>query len=221
MLVHPSDPSLHLFEAVDLDRVAADEDLGPARAIRSWARTFLATPHPELGRAGNVCPFAGPALDADTFRLAVDASRPASADDLTARVLPYFEWLPHLEPREGPGADTRAVLVLFPRLSGSETMLIEEVGASLRPAYFERGFVVGRYRPESEHGSVRNDAFRPLRSPVPMLGLRPMVADDLPLLVEDDMAFLHWYRRFSDQLPDDDRETAMRRAQELDLRSDS
>lgn len=201
MLIHPDRPELRLFGRADLDS-DGDGHLDPARAVYAWARAFLAAPHAELGRDGNVCPFVGASLDADTFWLAIHESRPDAAESLAAIAVPYFDWLPDLDPRFGPGADARAALVLFPALSEAKGVLIEDAGALLRPGYAERGYLVGRYRPGSTHGSVRNEAFRPLRAPVAMLGVRPMVPEDVPFVLGDDAIFAAWHRRFGSRVPD-------------------
>ena len=46
------------------------EHLGPVQEILAWARQYLDTPHPELGRNGPVCPYTQPSLHKGLFHLA-------------------------------------------------------------------------------------------------------------------------------------------------------
>ena len=39
------------------------EDLQAVKTIADWTRDFVAQPHPQVGRAGSVCPFVPPAIE--------------------------------------------------------------------------------------------------------------------------------------------------------------
>ena len=48
------------------------EDLQAVKTIADWTRDFVAQPHPQVGRAGSVCPFVPPAIESDTLWFAVE-----------------------------------------------------------------------------------------------------------------------------------------------------
>src|SRR5262245_8633302 len=68
-----------LFAPEDLDgagrtRELAEGDLNALRAVAGWTKTFVASPNPELGRAGTVCPFVPVSLERRTLWLAPERS---------------------------------------------------------------------------------------------------------------------------------------------------
>src|SRR5688572_30104998 len=62
------DQTANLFTPEDLTDAArtrglAESDLNALRAVADWTKAFVSRPHPELGRAGTVCPFTPVALE--------------------------------------------------------------------------------------------------------------------------------------------------------------
>ena len=58
----PAETAAKLFllehlEDASRTRELAERDLGALQAVADWIKTFVATPHKDLGRAGPVCPF--------------------------------------------------------------------------------------------------------------------------------------------------------------------
>src|SRR5262249_49614221 len=90
------------------------------------------------------------------------------------------------EPTSGPEAMNKAFLVVFPSLTagGPEgAALVDKVQASLKPYFVDMGLMLGEFHAANESPGLRNPAFRPLRSPIPMLAIRHMVESDLPFLI--------------------------------------
>jgi hypothetical protein len=56
---HPTTTVFLLEELDDMSRTGelAHGDLDALRAVADWIKTFVASPHGDLGRAGSVCPF--------------------------------------------------------------------------------------------------------------------------------------------------------------------
>jgi len=73
-------------------------------AVTQWAREFLCQPHPALGRAGRVCPYAQPALDNGTFWLTVLPGAAPTPAEIAAAVAACRERFTSLAPRSGRDA---------------------------------------------------------------------------------------------------------------------
>ncbi|GAA2667185.1 hypothetical protein GCM10010412_044560 [Nonomuraea recticatena] len=218
MITHPQDESMILFEAADLVPAGPDGD-GRAgellrlhgdelRAVVTWAREYLCRPHPELGRRGAVCPYTQASLDRGAFLMAVLPGRPAGVAELTQVIERHRDWFAELAPRERPESLHSTILVLLPGMA-DDLAAIDAAQAELKDEFVPHGLMIGEFHdgPPDKQG-LWNAAFRPLRSPVPMLVIRHMVATDLPFLMTD-AAHLSAYRRvFGDHVPAHLRELA-------------
>lgn len=154
----------------------------PLATIVEWIRTFLAQPHPDVGRSGPVCPFTPPALAMDTIWLTEVADRNPDSTHLAGIVEQARERFLEIEPREGAAAMNKAMLIVLPHLDGDAAALVDEVQKRLKPAFVDQGLMLGEFHARNESPGLRNPEFRPLRSPVPMLAIRHMVETDLPFL---------------------------------------
>src|SRR5690349_10201082 len=137
MLTHPDSPELTLLEIADLD---ADPP-PPARVVLEWARGYLSAPHPELGRRGNVCPYVPSSLRAGHFYVAV---RPGATADVADTVRRHRDWFLDLEPRSGPEAQYKTILILFPDVAPEQ---IDATQAALKPAFVDAGLMLGQFHP--------------------------------------------------------------------------
>jgi uncharacterized protein DUF6875 len=148
-----------------------------------WIRNYLARPHPELGRQGTVCPFAQPALDDDTIRLAVVR---LSGGNKRTQILDAVEY--HLKAfllTGSPGEQQmlHATLILFPDVSPEEAPdLIDRTKEDLKSSFVQRGLMLGEFHQRNNSPGLHNANFRPLRSPIPMLAIRRMVSTDFMFL---------------------------------------
>ncbi len=192
-------------EAVADDRVPESwrRYLPALHAVVDWAWSYLCEPHDLLGRRGAVCPYARAALTAHTFFLAVRPGRPGGPHEVAELLGRYRDWFVDLEPTTGREAELKTILVLFPDLTPPDwPVLVDASQRLLKAEYVERGFMIGEFHdgPPGKPG-LRNDAFRPLRSPVPMLVIRHMVVTDLAFLDADRQHFEAYVRRFGADIP--------------------
>jgi hypothetical protein len=169
----------------------------PLRFVLDWIREFLARPHPQLGRTGSVCPFVPVALGLDTIWMAAVAEATPSFEHISAIITDYRDVFLATEPTRGPEALNKAILVVFPSLSANGAdgaAVIDRVQANLKRYFVEMGLMLGEF-----HAANESPAFRPLRSPIPMLAIRHMVESDLPFLIratyppKDRASFLRSY----------------------------
>src|SRR5688572_265161 len=78
----------HLEDAGRI-RQLADGDLHALRTVADWIKTFIASPHKDLGRAGPVCPFVPGALERNTLWLAPERVSDLNVPDLIELVSGY------------------------------------------------------------------------------------------------------------------------------------
>jgi|tagenome__1003787_1003787.scaffolds.fasta_scaffold20776526_3 hypothetical protein len=181
--------------ALDGDRAELDETL-------DWARGYLCEPHPELGRAGPVCPYAGPSLKRDLLWLAVHPAPDAGQDGVEGAVREYRRWFERLAPVAGPDTQYKTILILFPALPPAVAPdLLDSVQAALKPEFVERGLMLGQFHRSCAEAGLWNARFRPMRSAVPLLAIRTMVRGDAPFLVDDAHSLSAYLSRFGDDVP--------------------
>lgn len=151
----------------------------------AWVRRFLARPNAELGRAGPVCPFTPMALELDTIWLAeVKESKP-DPNKIEEIVEQCRKTFMETEPREGPMAINKVFMVVFSGMGPDDAPWIDAMQAKLKPNFVDVGMMLGEFHARNDTPGLRNEQFRPLRSPIPMLVMRHMVESDLPFLKRD------------------------------------
>jgi|GEM_PF-924582 len=207
MRTYAKDPRCWLAELSDLEgdpmpeRVR--ENLGTLRAIVDWARSYLAQPHPDLGRSGPVCPFVRPAMSRGTMFLTVWPGARLDADEVESVVRSYRDWFLELEPAQGKEAQYKSINILFPDIPARDVeRLIDGTQERLKPVYVRDGIMIGEFHPgPPKKAGLWNEEFRPLRSPIPLLSIRYMVATDFAFL-RDRREFMEAYlSAFADRLP--------------------
>ncbi|MEB3232526.1 MAG: hypothetical protein VKJ64_16065 [Leptolyngbyaceae bacterium] len=151
--------------------------------IEQWVHNFLGQPHPELGRSGAVCPFVPRALRSNTVYLGAVETSGQSVDTLTQLVQDYCNTFLALEPKTGPSAVYKSILLVFPDVTEEEAPeIVDVIQKRLKPLFVDQGLMIGEFHSRNESPGLHNPDFRPLRSPIPMLAIRFMASSDLPFL---------------------------------------
>jgi hypothetical protein len=201
---HLDNPDLMLYDETDIDDplMVIDPDTRRHGGIAlTWCKDFLAEPNPDVGRSGDVCPFAGPGLWQRSIWV---TSSPISEPDVGS-VCELLEelvrWFPALPPTTDPGRTRRAVMVVFPFLEVRvASIMVEEVQAVMKPKFVPRDLMVGQFYPTCPQIGLHSAAFRPLQAPIPMLAVRHMVPSDLPFLT-DTTYIGHYHRLHGHEVP--------------------
>lgn len=206
MRVSSTDPALYLLDPHDLGHGPLPGHLERYRPhagrVVAWARAYLCHPHPAVGREGPVCPFTHPSLDRGLFWLTFHPDPEPAVDAVAALVARYRRWFLELPPRGGKDAQYKAILILFPELAPERaSAVIDRVQADLKPAFVDEGLMLGQFHAGCDEPGIWNPGFRPLRSPVPLLAIRPMVRTDAPFLVKDAGSLSAYLERFGDDVP--------------------
>lgn len=156
-------------------------------SVLEWAETFLARPHKDLGRTGDVCPFVGEALVRESLQLTLvnlKETGEARFGEIESVVLSNREHFIAKE-QENSTSDNlfNALIMIFPDVTEEEApIVIDGVQKKLKPEFVKNGLMLGEFHARNSSPGLRNPDFRPLRSPVPLLAIRHMMESDLPFL---------------------------------------
>ncbi len=196
----PAMPALQLLKentATDASAVAIDQ-------IARWAREYLCTPHPELGRSGPMCPFVPMALQKRMMFAAVYQQAELDVAQIKQILLREMQRFMTHEPVTGSEAQFKSLLVLFPALPpliGEQ--FIELAQQELQSHFVPNGLMVGEFHalPPDKPG-LWNAKFKPLYSPLPMLVIRHMVPTDFLFLQNNAALFHAWAALFGAVVPE-------------------
>ncbi len=196
---------LFLWSSDDIERGAmsdlAQADQTVLREIMSWTREYLVAPHPELGRDGPVCPFTKPSLAKQLFFLATpEHGRDVSV--LTARLQHWREWYENLLlEKEEVDRNLLTVLVPLPDFDRVDAAPLDQFQDLLKDDFVQHGLMIGQFHPNCDKPGLWNEAFRPLRCPIPLLAMRVMVLYDLPFLMETQSYLDAYLKHFAREIP--------------------
>jgi len=191
-----------------------------------YFRSFLAKPHPSVGRKGPVCPFVPKALQLDTINLSVvrtsSIPKPELRSTLTELLVDYIPKFEALEPTTGRQRQFKTVVFVFPDVDIRDAHdIIDGAQLDSKSEFVSRGLMVGEFHAANNASGLRNPNFFPLRTPFPSLAIRHMVPGDLAFMTLDNYPVdlqLKFLRSFLDVFGDQDvaeTRTARERLQKL------
>lgn len=176
--------SNHTNSVSTLSTSLSSAELVAAQSTLCYVREFLAKPNPNLGRAGPTCPFVPKSLQLDSLYLSVlSADKVCTVQELEAILLDAIPTFKELEPKSGPKASFKAIILIFPDLEASEIpAMIDGTQKRLKPNFVEEGLMLGEFHLHNNATGLHNDHFYPLRTPYPCLAIRHMVPSDVVFL---------------------------------------
>ena len=171
----------------------SDEAAAALRSVAQWLDGYISRPHHAVGRSGEVCPWTRRTIDLGRLELVpISSVEAAEVDAILASLRERFV---SAESPNGPEAGFRSTIGVFHRLDpGAAAEFIVAAHARSKPAFLERGLMLGEFYPTCDKPGLRNPDFRPLRSPVPLLVIRQMVEPDIEFLLDKD-EFVESYLR--------------------------
>jgi hypothetical protein len=167
--------------------------------MRDWATSYLASPHPDLGREGPVCPFTAASISKEMFWVGCMDASDLTVEDVERTVADMIIRFHRMPPTEGPDSTLKTLLVLFPAVT--DYSLIDEAQRRLKLASVATGLMIGQFYPGCEKPGIRNPGFRPLRSPLALLAIRHMVSSDFPFLAEKAEWIEEYLKKFAPAIP--------------------
>ncbi|MHC5596713.1 MAG: DUF6875 domain-containing protein [Nostoc sp.] len=200
---------MQLYTTREIEQLQQHECLPYFVEIMDWVKSFLLRPHPDLGRPGVVCPFMPYALKSNNVWLAVIRTKNLCLEQIEAIVKPYRDVFLEREADDKELPISKAFVLIFPDVHIEEaSKVIDAVQKKLKPLFVESGLMLGEFHNRAESPGLHNPNFRPLRSPIPLLVIRPMTEVDLTFLMSPDNPHLRiryleaYLNRFGHKLTD-------------------
>jgi hypothetical protein len=194
-----------LFLLDDLEDVGktsglAEGDLDALHAVADWIKTFVVKPHPDIGRAGTVCPFLPGSVERKTLWLAPERIADRDVPEVVELMSGYKRLLLDTPPAEGDDVVYNVIVVVFTDLPADRAQgVFDDVLQHLAvPSYVEDGILFGPYYEGNETTAIYNSSFRPFRSPVPFLFVRHGVVSDWKFFLDDDEWLDLWAHRYGE-----------------------
>ncbi len=176
---------MKLYTPTEINQL--EQDLPYFIEITQWLKSFVAKPHSELGRPGAVCPFVPPSLKFNSMWMRVIRAQDLNLEQIENIILPHLDVFLELEPKEKPSALNKAILFIFPDVELEDApKIIDVVQKKLKLFFVDAGLMLGEFHNLTESPGIHNPNFRPLRSPIPMLVIRPMTEADLIFMQNTD-----------------------------------
>lgn len=165
-------------------------------ALTGWVEHYLMEPHADLGRTGAVCPFTKLSAKLDAIRIGVSPA--ASGDEATAFELARAAFGILDEIPVKPGMDhVRTVIIGFPHCTDEAGIaMLKRVQDRHKFYSLSRNRMIGLMHAGSDAPGLWNAAFRPLRSPFPILAIRHMVEQDAPFAARHPLLAVPYLLRF-------------------------
>ena len=169
-------------------------------SCRRWLEDYIARPHPELGRSGDVCPFVRPALKKDKLRLVVcdHVIRPDMAVIRRSLLWEGMALRKRLDPADRD-SELNSVVLVFPNLVAGDAAVLHDAFMDAYQHLNRRGIMLAVFYPGYDKPGLRNREFRLYQSPVPAAALRPMALHDILFVSHDREGFLEYHRQFVKQ----------------------
>jgi hypothetical protein len=201
MPAHTTSPFL-LEDLEDVSRTSelAESELGALRAVADWIKSFVATPHKDLGRAGPVCPFVPGSLERKTLWLAPEQIADRGVPAVVEVMNGYIRRLLDAQPTDGDDTKYKVIVVVFTDLPADRAQgIFDDVLQQLAvPSYAEDGILFGPFYEGNEGTAIYNSSFRPFTSPVPFLFVRHGVISDWKFFLDNEDLLTLWARRFGE-----------------------
>ena len=191
---------LENLEDASRTRELAESDRNALRAVADWIKTFVASPHRDLGSAGPVCPFVPVALEHKTLWLAAERSAGRNPPDVIQLIDSYKRLLLAAHPVDGDEAHYKSIVVVFTDLPAAQAKdffsgVLQQIGV---PSYVNDGLVMGSFYEGNEPTAIYNPTFRPFTSPVPFLLMRRAVISDWKFFLNNEDWLRLWARRYGE-----------------------
>jgi hypothetical protein len=178
---------LSASERISFEEASNDERFS---RILAWIESFLCAPNTELGRLGDVCPFAKTAVLRRSIEFYWNHSE--SVGSLSSDMERHMEEFL----QAGGSDDIYRCRIIVPDSLPGVSSAIEYVQKQLKPRYVEHHLMIGQFFPDCAEPGLRNKAFRPLQTPIPLIAIRNMVPTDIAFLYGNEQYVTAYMKKF-------------------------
>lgn len=146
--------------------------------LSDWLTDYAMNEHPELGRTGSVCPFVKQASRLETLRLGISKAGPNDEASVYDDVRASFAALKEIPAPPGKRR-LRTIAIGFPGCAGDDGIaMLERVYARHKYYTLLRSRMIAFFHAGAGVNGLWNPAFRPMKSPIPVIAVRYLVEQD-------------------------------------------
>ncbi len=161
---------------------------------------FAASPNPNKGSSGAVCPFLPKAIKNDTIRCAIIDNETFDVDTISTILDDYIKLFLDFSKGEKELKIYYSLIILFPNMNTKQSeLLLTTIHKEYKKKMVYDGLMIGEFFPSNEKVGLYSDSFHPLRSQVPMIAIRYLIPEDILFLnndsdsIEDRIEYLKGY----------------------------
>ncbi|HVY90383.1 MAG TPA: hypothetical protein VG942_16070 [Hyphomonadaceae bacterium] len=164
-----------LFTFEEARTSAPDHSLA---VLADWMARSPMSGHADLGRSGAVCPFLKQASRLETLRIGVSELRPQDEDEVFAMMRGSFAELERMPAPRGKER-LRTIVYGFPNCATEHGLaMLRRIDKRHKYYTLARFRMMAFFHPNSDAGGLWNPDFRPMRAPMPVLGIRYLTEQD-------------------------------------------
>ncbi len=166
-------------------------ELAAIRGMLGYTES-TARAHPDAGHRRPVCPFVAGSLQRNLIYVTAHRGR-AEPADVERRMLALKTAFAELASARQDAGRFAVILAVFPTVAADDAhRVIDMMQARLRHEFVMDGLLIGEFHPLNDTPGLYSPQYRPLRSPVPALGIRSLVVQDVPFILDSD----RWIRAY-------------------------
>jgi hypothetical protein len=152
--------------------------------------------HAELGRTGAVCPFLKQASRLDTLRLGISQARAEDEDAVFEETRKSFDDLKQIPAPHGKER-LRTIAFGFPDCASPDGIaMLQRVYKRHKYYTLLRFRMIAFFHGGSETHGLWNQDFRPMRAPMPVLGVRYLIEQDAVFAAKHKLLTVPYLLRF-------------------------
>jgi hypothetical protein len=151
--------------------------------IKKWITEFLCSPHPSLGRSGDVCPLTKEAINKDSIFFTIENSFHLDKESEMKKIASQIQLFKELETANAESY--KVIINVYPYINNTEYFKIKSIQNELKPIFVEESLMIGQFYPGCKEKGLWNDNFYPLDSPIALLAIRNMAITDIAFLMSN------------------------------------
>jgi len=164
--------------------------------LANWLTDYAMNDHADLGRSGTVCPFVKRASRLETLRLGISLATPEDEASVYEEIRSSFAVLKRI-PAPEDRQQLRTITIGFPGCaSDAGIAMLARVTARHKYYTLLRWRMLALFHDGSELQGLWKPAFRPLRSPMPMIAVRYLVEQDAGFVAKHKLLIAPYLVRF-------------------------
>lgn len=156
--------------------------------MNEWAISYLSKPHEKLGRPGPVCPFVPQGIKKKSIFMAYYlCHKDTNMKDIQKAIQQYKDCFQQLENSKRLGSKYSALIIGFIHADAQVKPLndiVESIQQLYKSSFIKQQLMIGQFFDGCQAGGIHNESFKPFNAPVPIIGIRKLMPQDIVFLTD-------------------------------------